>query len=87
MAAQSSIVTTYGLMKNNAAIGDGGGIASIDKAVLVLGHGSVFHGNNAGGSGGSVYAAGTSVTFGELKVKSFCPQLNKVDMEVIHTGP
>ncbi len=65
MAAQLSIVTICGLVKNNAAIEHGGGIASIDKALLVLGHGSVFYGNSAGGSGGCVYAAGTSVTVGE----------------------
>jgi hypothetical protein len=65
LASQLSIVTICGLVKNNAAIEHGGGIASIDKALLVLGHGSVFYGNSAGGSGGCVYAAGTSVTFRE----------------------
>jgi predicted outer membrane repeat protein len=67
LSVQSSIVTACGLMENNNAIGHGGGIASIDKALLFLGQGSVFLGNKAGGSGGCVYAAGSDVTFGELE--------------------
>jgi predicted outer membrane repeat protein len=67
LAAQLSIVTAYGLVKNNDAIGHGGGIASIGKALLMLGQGSIFLGNNAGGSGGCIYAAGASVTFGKRR--------------------
>ena len=67
LATQLSIVTVCGLVENNNAMGHGGGIASAGKALLMLGQGSVFLGNKAGGSGGCVYAAGDSVTFGELR--------------------
>ncbi len=64
MAAQWSIVTACGFVKNNHAIGHGGGIASLGKSTLVLCHGTTMLGNRAGGSGGCVYAAGSSITIG-----------------------
>ncbi len=47
-------------------MGHGGGIASIGETSLMLCHGIVLLGNSAGGSGGGIYAAGASTTFGEL---------------------
>ncbi len=65
LSAQWSIVTACGLVKNNSALGNGGGIASIGETSLVLCDGVALVGNRAGGSGGGVYNAGSSIMFGE----------------------
>ena len=64
LSVQLSMVTVCGLVKNNSAIGNGGGIASMGKASLVLCDGIALVGNRAGGYGGGVYNAGASTIIG-----------------------
>ena len=65
LAAHLSIVKVCGLVENNHAGRNGGGIAVLGKASLLLGEGTALLGNSAGGSGGCVYAAGASTIIGE----------------------
>jgi hypothetical protein len=67
LAAQLSVVKACGLVKDNSAVGHGGGIASIGEASLLFGHGTALRGNRAGASGGCLYAAGASTNFGAFK--------------------
>ncbi len=79
LAAQWSIVKVCGLVKNNSAGSNGGGIAVLGKASLLLGQGTALHGNSAGGSGGCVYAAGASTIIGERGKAAFenlCLEIN-----------
>ena len=70
LAAQGSVVKSGALVMNNFAVGHGGGIASIGDAFLQLGQGTALRGNSAGDNGGCVYAAGSSILFGEQDLET-----------------
>ncbi len=51
-------VSLAALLADNAAGGDGGGIALLDSSSLLVGDGAKLRGNRAKGSGGCLYSGG-----------------------------
>ena len=65
LAAGDSNLSTAGLLENNVAGGNGGGLAVLGSATVAVCDGAAFVNNSAGGAGGCAFFGGGPVTFGE----------------------
>ena len=64
MALDDSNISTSSLVQDNVAGGNGGGIASMGRSAVLLKGGSRFLRDISKGSGGGVYAGGSSFIIG-----------------------
>ena len=65
-AGDQSTVHVEGRISANAAFDDGGGVASFQAAILILGSGSILQQNSAGNRAGGIFVGGSGALIGKL---------------------
>ena len=65
-AGDQSTVRIEGRISSNAALDDGGGVASFQAAILILGSGCIVQQNSAGNRAGGIFIGGSGALIGEL---------------------